>query len=145
MTTAILIAAFVLNLNTSPAAELFDAVKLNDFAKVEHFVAKGQDVNAADELGMTPLMYASRHQDGVLMDYLISNGANVNAQNNAGATAIFIAIRHGHLSTVAKLITAGADLSIRNDQGNRALDLARMYDKPMIESLIYGHLRSKRS
>ncbi len=145
MTTGILIAAFVLNMYTSPANDLFDAVKLNETAKVVHLVANGFDVNATDHLGMTPLMYASRHEDGALIDYLISQGADVNAQNNAGATAIFIATRHNRLATVAKLITAGADLSIRNDEGHRVRDIARMYDRPMIESLISGHLRSLRS
>jgi len=145
MTTGILIAAFVLNVYASPVNDLFDAVKLNETAKVVDLVSKGLDVNATDHLGMTPLMYATRHEDGALISYLISQGADVNAKNNAGATAIFIATRHNHLSTVAKLITAGADLSIRNDQGNRVRDIARMYDRPMIESLIYGHLHSLRS
>lgn len=145
MTSSILISAVVLSMNLSPVNELFDAVKLNDFEKVEHVVATGQDVNATDHLGMTPLMYAARHQDGKMLDYLISKGADVNVQNNVGATAIFVAARNGNLATVAKLISAGADLAHRNANGQTVRDVARLYEHSTIEQLITDHIRAKRS
>ena len=105
--------------------------------------AKVTTLDTTDALGFTALMYAARSQDLILFDYLIEHGADVNARNNAGATAVFIAARHGNIQAVARLIAAGADLTIKNNNGQTAYDVAVIYEKEMIASLIKRHQQAQ--
>jgi ankyrin repeat protein len=140
MITALLIATLTLtNVSTESTADLVSAAKHNDVSAVVTALQNGADVNAANDLGITPLMIASRHTDLTLFDVLVESGADVNQRNNAGATAIFIAVRNGNIQAVARLISAGADLTVKNNQGRTAHDIALMYDKPVIASLIQRH------
>lgn len=140
MITALLIATLTLtNVSTESTADLVSAAKQNDVSAVVTALQNGADVNAANDLGLTPLMIASRLTDLTLFDILVESGADVNQRNHAGATAIFIAVRNGNIQAVARLISAGADLTVKNNQGRTAHDIALMYDKPVIASLIQRH------
>jgi ankyrin repeat protein len=59
---------------------LHSAASEGDIARLQELLASGYDVNAFDELGMTPLHYAVQYDHPDAAVFLIQKGANVNAQ-----------------------------------------------------------------
>lgn len=66
-------------------------------------VIKSLDVNAQDEDGETPLMYATRHTDMQLIKLLLAKGADVNLKDNDGQTAYDWAVRRDNLEAAEYL------------------------------------------
>ena len=92
---------------------------LGNLSAVRLVLDHGADVNAADPLGRTPLMYAAV-SDLLPLDIvklLVEHGANVNATDgdknagDAGLTVLDIAKMHGDTPVVGFLVKAGAKTS----------------------------------
>ena len=49
-------------------------------------IAKGADVNAANEAGMTPLHYAAARGSDRIVEFLASQGARFDVKNKQGRT-----------------------------------------------------------
>lgn len=58
-------------------------------------IGKGADVNASNDNGNTPLMYAAERGYGEVIVVLISSGADVGIRNNEGKTAYDLAVENG--------------------------------------------------
>jgi ankyrin repeat protein len=95
---------------------LFDAVRRDDLATVKMLVRGGSDVNASDEAGATPLMYASLYSSLESMRFLIDHGAQVNAANKFGATVLMWAAPR--TPEVKLLIQRGANVNARATNGS---------------------------
>jgi ankyrin repeat protein len=89
---------------------------LGDVNAVRLMLDHGADVNAADPLGRTPLMYAAA-SDLLPLDevkLLVERGADVNARDNhkqsgdSGLTVLDIARLHGETPVAAWLVQSGA-------------------------------------
>ena len=95
--------------------------------QVQAALNNGADANAADEVGITPLMMAAyfRHDDCVSL--LISKGADVNAKQHGGWTPLMWAARAGNIVGVKILLSKGADATARDVGGKTAL------------SMVHGH------
>ena len=79
---------------SAPTRDLFALAKTDDTAAVAEKIAAGADLNARDEYGQTPLMYAASEGDSpAVLDALLKAGADVNAQTDAGWTALMYAAR----------------------------------------------------
>jgi ankyrin repeat protein len=89
-------------------AELFDAVKNGDLAYVQKLISKGADVNAKDNIGMTPLMAAAEEGRKDVCELLISKGADINAQDKDGKTALKYAIENSKNDVADFLRSKGA-------------------------------------
>jgi len=59
-------------------------------------LAAGAEVNAQDNYGSTPLMWAARNDHAAICTLLLAAGAEVNAQDNNGSIALMWAARYGH-------------------------------------------------
>jgi ankyrin repeat protein len=68
-------------------SRLIDASKLGDIEQINLLLAHGADVNAADKLGITPLIAASSSLQRSAVELLLSHGANRSAKTNEGFTA----------------------------------------------------------
>lgn len=106
---------------------LFAVVKAGDLTELQALLAAGSDVNARDQYGQTPLIYAlSEGTDEEVVNRLLEAGANVNVTTEAGWTPLMYAARDAESAeTVQQLMFAGADPTVRNAEGQTAADLAR--------------------
>ena len=57
------------------------AAQDGDLDAVSRLLAEGEDINAFDDLGKTPLHYAADREHVEVARYLIEHGANVNAHH----------------------------------------------------------------
>ena len=87
-------------------------------------IEKGANVNAEDNYGKTPLLWASRNGHKGIVELLIDNGANIEARNEYGYTPLLLASYRGHIKIVKLLIDNGADLNAKDNYGWTTLILA---------------------
>ncbi|MDR1740449.1 MAG: ankyrin repeat domain-containing protein [Synergistaceae bacterium] len=87
--------------------------------EVRKAIDAGVDVNAKDEDGLTPLMYAVRDSgDPEVVSALLKAGADVNAKDNTGRTPLTYANTSG---VIHVLLGAGAEVDARDEEGNTPL------------------------
>ncbi len=106
---------------------LFNLVKTDDLVNVQAAITAGANVNAQDEFGQTPLMYAASSSPSPdILAELLKAGATINTQTSTGWTALMYAARDTkNLETALLLMNAGADPTLKNSDGQSAADLAR--------------------
>lgn len=72
-------------------------------------ISRGADVNAADDMGITPLMEAAARGDLEMALFLIKKGADINARTRyKGTTALSFARQKGHRHLLRALVDLGA-------------------------------------
>ncbi|MDR2122237.1 MAG: ankyrin repeat domain-containing protein [Flavobacteriaceae bacterium] len=85
---------------------------------VNYFLAKGVDVNKADNDGNTPLINAASGKEVEIVGLLVSKIKNVNAVNAKGESALTAAVKQGSPDVVSLLLDKGADIKIKDKEGN---------------------------
>lgn len=110
-----------------PSQDLFALAKAGDAEAVAAKLAEGVQVDARDQYGQTPLMYAaSAGSSTAVLGELLGAGADINAQTDAGWTALMYAARDAQdLNVVLYLLNAAADPTLRNSDGQSAADVSR--------------------
>ena len=98
-----------------------------DLPNVKKLIAEGYDVNALDDIGMTPLHYAVKREHIEVVACLIAAGANVNVHDEAtiGNTPLADNAGRCSLKMAQFLIDAGADPTIQGWMQLNALDRAK--------------------
>jgi ankyrin repeat protein len=89
----------------------FRALKRGDFVALRDLIKEGRDVNARNQFGWTPLMWARGNT--VCIAILLGAGADVNAVNQFGTTALACEAQKGHAAAVILLLRAGARVDVR--------------------------------
>ena len=88
-------------------------IQMGDFEAVKSLIEQGIDVNKKST-GLTPLMFAARHNKTKIAKLLIENGAKLNTKSNKGITALKFA-ELSHANESAQLIkNAIAEKNKRN-------------------------------
>lgn len=112
----------------SDQANLFDACRNGDLAKVEEIYASDPGIiNIADYKGFTPLIIAVYNDQPAVVDFLLQKGADPNAADLSGNTALMGVCFRGYEELAGRLIEAGADVNQRNAQGAPALTFAATF------------------
>lgn len=99
------------------------AVMEGDYALVRKALDSGKkyDVEDADEMGITLLMYSAQNGLDDIVELLVTNKANVNAQMQNGTTSLMLACEHAHICTVALMVELGAHINLLQNTGETAL------------------------
>ncbi len=97
------------------AANIHEAARKGALKKIKAFLANGENVDAKDSYGMTPLYHAAAKGHKDVCEFLISQGANINAGREIGFVPLTGALNNRTESGVEifKLLVAqGADIKI---------------------------------
>ena len=86
---------------------LWQIAKQGDVIQLEQALARGADVNACNNLGLTPLMMAAYHGQTDMVKFLVEHGADINAVDNGGLTAAMLAEDSDHAEVVRTLVALG--------------------------------------
>ena len=106
--------------------ELFKAAKNGDEGAVIKLLASDVNVDADDELGWSPLMYAAAGGHLAIAKLLLGKRCRVNAADRFGWTALMLAAANGHPNIVRLLLDKGADKDARNVYGETAAMKAKV-------------------
>lgn len=98
------------------------AVAYSRKALTEELLARGANVEAADGVGSTPLMYAVEHNERDILIDLLNAHADVNHQNQPGNTALYLAVNQKNPVSCALLLEHGANPNLANGEGQTPLD-----------------------
>ncbi len=95
--------------STIRAAEplLANAAESKNSAAVDKLLKQKTDINAAQADGMSALMWATYHDDQVLVQRLLAAGGDAKAANRYGVTPLSLACTNGNKAVVESLIDAG--------------------------------------
>ena len=88
--------------------DLIAAAKRGDTELCKRLLENGADVNAADEVGWTPLHSAAANGKTETCKLLLENGADINAEDEGGKTPLHYATVNGNTETCELLKTYGA-------------------------------------
>ncbi len=89
--------------------------------EVSALLRLGADVDARDDNGLTPLIFASFWGNESIARLLIDQGADLEAKSNYGGTALVKASEAGQIGIVSLLLTKGANIEAQDEQGNTPL------------------------
>ncbi|MCO6431027.1 MAG: ankyrin repeat domain-containing protein [Deltaproteobacteria bacterium] len=107
---------FAYGSDTQASTPVLDAVTAGDLAKVKMLIAKGADVNAADDRGVTPLMEAISTLQYDIARKLIDAKCDIKRKDNFGDTAANYAADVGAVHLLEPLkdaIVVGSPMSVR--------------------------------
>jgi ankyrin repeat protein len=123
--------------------ELFGAISENDLPETRRLLSVGADVNAKDNVGDTPLHWASMQGHVQVFKGLVERGADIEVRNNRGYTPLHWACYNSHVAVVNELLghddsssppilgkrkRRGANMEAKDRHGNTPLHLASMED-----------------
>ncbi|XP_031564068.1 ankyrin repeat and SAM domain-containing protein 6-like isoform X2 [Actinia tenebrosa] len=105
---------------------IIEAARSGDIQGLRELLEMSEtDVNATDEDGATPLMFASMRGHLNVAHLLIEKGCNINSQDKiSGWTALMQATYYRHKQVVKLLLDHSADVNIQADDGCTAFDMA---------------------
>ena len=107
-------------------ADFLQLCKSGTVQEVRMAILGGANVNAREELGWTPLMFAAfDNADPEIISVLFRNGADMNAKSASGITALMAAARfNANPEIITILLKNGADAQVKDDKGRKAIDHA---------------------
>jgi ankyrin repeat protein len=102
-------------------------------SKTKVFLNVGTRINARDEKGMTPLMWAVYKNENLeYIKELIDSGADVNTRDEKGWTPLmWAACQNKNLEVIRVLLEAGAGVNTRDNKGTTPLMVAAFGHKKL--------------
>jgi len=119
---------------------LFGSAYAGDLAETQAALARGADVNIADQKKRTALMLASSKGHTAVVEYLIGEGADVNAKDGDDQTALMYASKRSFNETAAVLLKNGAEVNVQSrKKGVSPLMLAAVWDNVVLVNMLLEH------
>lgn len=126
--------------NKGIGTPLIEAIETNHMPIVKYLVEEaGADIEAASNLGDTPLYVAAGYNKPEALNYLVEKGVKINTPGKYGMTPLMEAAARGHDQIVARLLELGADVNHKSDEGKTALDYAVHYKRDAIVEMLKNH------
>lgn len=100
-------------------------------------------IDSLDNVGKTPLHYASIYGNGFAVRVLLAYGANSNLRDAKRSTALHYALSEGSVSVVKTLVEAGGDLTLLDQFCRNCLHLAIRSENAEVIDYIIGLFRSQ--
>ncbi|WP_372807771.1 ankyrin repeat domain-containing protein [Pontiella sp.] len=108
---------------------MLHAIAKGDPADLASHIALGEDVNAKDARGWTPLLHAAVRNKAECAAVLIEKGAELNPRDGTQKTPLHYAADRGYLALVKLLAESGADLTAKDDESWTPLHNAAEKDR----------------
>jgi len=118
------------------ASTLQNSAADGDLAETNELIAEGEDVNAGDDRGWTPIYYAIRNDHPEVVETLIRAGADLNVRDVHGQPPLSLAVVYSDVGTAENLIAAGAETDTPDILGWTPLHNAALEDRPEMTSLL---------
>jgi len=119
------------------AKSLHQAAADGDVKQVEICLAGGDNINAVDDSGSTPLHLAVIRGRHNAVEFLVAKGADVGAKDRNDNTPLHWVARFGYASMASLFVTKGADIDAKNSTGVTPLFLAATHGrKDIVEFLL---------
>ena len=106
------------------AGRVHTAVMTHSVSDLAEAIARGENVEALDREGRTPLFYAVRDGDTAIVGELVKHGAKVNARDKNAETPLHFAARAHQPGVAELLLKNGADVHAQDVHGNSPLFVA---------------------
>lgn len=116
--------------------ELLSASRAGDWQRVKYVSFFKPDINAIDEIGMTPLMYSARNGNREILSMLLKSGATVDAKDKSGKTALMFAARRGHKEIISLLLDYEADIDLEDNDKFTAISWAEKFGQKGIADFL---------
>ncbi|MBO61603.1 MAG: hypothetical protein CMO63_06505, partial [Verrucomicrobiales bacterium] len=108
---------------TGPNLDIHIAVHFGDEATLRKIIEIGANLNAVNDTGYTPLMWATIIDRFQLAKMLIDAGADINFSNN-GRTALHYSVAYNKINIVKLFLENGVDVNVQDQYGGTPLDRA---------------------
>ncbi|WP_413852641.1 ankyrin repeat domain-containing protein, partial [Candidatus Ruminimicrobium bovinum] len=116
---------FLCMFSVKSMADIFSAAASGDIDAMEIALSEeGEDVNATDKNGKTPLLIAIEKSSLNTVNYLFDNDADFEVRDNLGNSALMLACAVEKKDIVELLLQKGIDVDERNKNGETALIIA---------------------
>lgn len=99
------------------------AVAKGNLEAIDRLLGEGDDVNAPNDMGISPLIHTVNLNQKECLLTLIKAGADINLGDNELDTPLHHAIQQGNVTFVRILLENGAKVNIPNKDGVTALKL----------------------
>jgi len=135
-----------------PGSRVSDNMKL---ARAVYLIEHGTSLNVQNNRGLTPLHYAARYHEQMLVTLYVYKGAIANVRDNRGRTALHwlvnyvVSLETAQRYCIERLVSGGAKLGQADDDGHVVSEqLGKMVDDPAwfekLLRLAAGRHRKKR-
>lgn len=110
-------------MNEDIVLKLLTAAGRGDVESMQNLLQSGANVNAANDIGYTPLMSAARSYRIEMVKFLLKNGADVSASCSDGRTALHAAVAEtpsmpeAQRECVKVLLETGANPNAQSETG----------------------------
>ncbi len=111
----------------------------DDLVSADLLIRAGGNVNAATDLGVTPLWAPCESGSVAMVRRLLEAGANPNLALLSGETPLMVAARSGYPEIVEMLLAKGADPNVHGTRGQTALMWAASQKHPDVVKVLLAH------